>query len=297
MRTAPGSIAVVDVFGILDHRAEQMCGWIDGYDAIATRMQEALSDRDVAGVLVRIDSPGGDVAGLEEAIRAINATRDREGKPVAVYVDELAASAGYWLASGIASAGIFAPPMAQIGSIGVYCPIVDETKALEQEGVAIHLVRDPPGKDAANSMDPVPDVALARTQRMVSDAASRFYAAVSAARGIDVETIRGFNGDVFTEPEAHKLGLVDGVGSFDAALAKLANAIGKQRVAGVNARLGGRTMSKSKIKAVEEMPPVEGSERAKAADVAAACRECEKACADCASATKITTRCASRTTP
>lgn len=287
LKTAPGSIAVVDVFGVLEHRADRLCGWIDGYDAIGERIQDALNDRDVAGVMIRLDSPGGDAAGVEEAIRAINATRDASGKPVAVYIDELAASAGYWIASGLANAGVYAPPMAQIGSIGVYAPLVDETKSLEHEGIAIKLVRDPAGKDAANPVDPVTDLALARTQRVVSEAAVRFYSAVSTSRGIDVEKIRSLNADVFGAQEALSLGLIDGVKSFDQAIDALARVVGKQRMAGVRARLAMRSnMAKSKIRAAEgEVPPTDSAPaQATAADVAGSCRECEKACADCATA-------------
>ena len=103
---ASDGIARIDIQGALLQRAESMCGMVDGYDAITARICTALEDKRVRGLVLRIDSPGGDVAGLEEAITQIRSVTAQSGKPISTYVDELCASAAYWLAAGVSTAGI-----------------------------------------------------------------------------------------------------------------------------------------------------------------------------------------------
>lgn len=289
-KASRSEVAVVEVLGPLSQRADTFCGWVDGYDAIAGRVTEELERPEVAAVVLRIDSPGGDVAGLEEGIRAIVAARDRAEKPIAVYVDELAASAAYWLAASVADAGVYAPTSAEIGSIGAYTMLVDERGSLERDGVIVKLVRDPSGKDAANPLDPVFDLALERETERVRDASGRFYAAVSSARGLDVEAVRALNAATFGAKAALETGLIDGVASFEEAVRKVfaktqeVKAQERRHVASAKEK----SMARRKGKKAEEMPPAapeeETSGRATAAEVSATCTECAAACTECAAA-------------
>jgi ClpP class serine protease len=302
------SIATVSVFGPLSQRAETFCGWIDGYDSIAQRTVDALNDPEVAGVVMQLDSPGGDVAGLEDCVRRICVARDTTGKPIAVYVDELAASAGYWLAACVANAGVYAPRSGQVGSIGVYCMLADETKALEQEGISVQLVRDPPGKDAANPMHPVPDVAMAQATGMVQADAARFYAAISMARGMTPADVRALNAGVLLADAAHAANLIDGLMSLEqveAYVASLAVDIAKanvsQKLSAMRSRLGAASKRRgkrlgdknmtTKNKAADAAEPVADPNappapkgRATAADVAQSCNDCAQVCTDTATA-------------
>ncbi len=298
-------IAVIDVFGPLSQRSETYCGWIDGYDSIAARVNEELGKPDVGAVLLRLDSPGGDVAGLEECIRSIVANRDATGKPIAAYVDELAASGAYWLACGVTNAGIFAPRSGNVGSVGVYTMLADERKSLEQEGIALTLVRDPPGKDAANPYSPVEDVALARATDVVNAHAARFYAAVGAARGMTPERVRGLNAAVLLADAAKAAGLIDEVLSIDDAISRLAakaaeSSMGRPVSAGQHttkrgtgvrhvgtpqrrASMAGNMPKVADAPAPAEDQPAE-SGRATAADVSQECTACAQVCTDCATA-------------
>lgn len=311
------AISVVSVIGPLSQRSETFCGWIDGYDSIATRVSDELDDPEIAGMVLRLDSPGGDVAGLEDCVRRICEARDRTGKPLAVYVDEYAASAAYWLAAGVQNAGVYAPRSAAVGSVGVYTILADETKALEQEGLSIQLVRDPPGKDAANPADPVPDVALARAQAEVAAHAARFYNAVAVARGMNAAEVRALNAATMLAEPALAAGLIDGISNLAevealvaakaaeqarassanrmaelratwAAATKKTPATARATTGRASARSTGVTKMTTKIKAAEDMPAPEETPsnggRATAAEVSASCTECSTSCTDCATA-------------
>jgi ClpP class serine protease len=105
-----GGIAVVRVCGPLEHHAGW---WGESYEAIEERLSAVLESGDVSAVVLRIDSPGGEVAGMAEMVRRMRSLKSAMGKTVVAYVDETAASAGYALAT-IADA-IYAPPSGTVG--------------------------------------------------------------------------------------------------------------------------------------------------------------------------------------
>lgn len=217
MRAAVG---VVTVEGPLAQRAYfDLCAFVDGYDYITARLRAALADEAVDAVVLRIDSPGGDVAGLEEAVARMRAARDESAKPIVVYVDELAASAAYWIASGVASDGIYAPDAGRTGCIGVIGALVSEAKALEDEGISVTLIADPDGKAEGHPAIPTSKEAVARARARVGELAGRFFEAVAAARGLDAKDVRAMDGQTFLGAEAKRRGLIDGVQSFEATVA------------------------------------------------------------------------------
>lgn len=217
-----GVVGLVRVEGPLAQRAiADLCGYVDGYDAIEARLSLAL-ESEAAGVLMVIDSPGGDVAGLEESVRRMRAAADKSGKRVVAYVDELAASAAYWIASGVADE-VVVPASGHVGSIGCIGAMVDLTAAAEKDGAKWTVVRDPAGKAAGHPYGPVADVAEERLRGEVKAAATRFYKAVSKRRGMSTSTIRKMDGALFSGREAVDAGLADRVGTLeDAARAAIA---------------------------------------------------------------------------
>ena len=98
-----GSVAIVHVRGALAH---YKTGGGDSYEAIEERVRAAFDD-DPAAVVLRIESPGGVVAGLNETVLRLRATSAERGIPLIAYVDEMAASAAYAIAC--ACSEIFAP--------------------------------------------------------------------------------------------------------------------------------------------------------------------------------------------
>lgn len=217
---APSSVGVVLVAGPLAQRGiETLCGYVDGYDFIEARFGAALEDPSVGSVLLLMDSPGGDVAGLEEAVSRMSAAKKKSGKKCIVYVDEMAASAAYWIASAIGDE-VIAPRAAMVGSIGCIGALVDETAALEQDGVKVTLIREPAGKADSHPAGPVEKLAEERARSMVRSAAERFFAAVADTRGLTAKKVEALNGAMLEAPAALAAGLIDAVGGRDEALAR-----------------------------------------------------------------------------
>jgi ClpP class serine protease len=215
---------LIAIEGPLEQRAsEYLCGFTDGYDALAERFVAALADPEVGAVVLQIDSPGGDLNGLEEGIRRMSEAKAAAGKPVLAYVDELAASAAYWLAASLADE-IVLPVAGSVGSIGVIAWYVDETAALEAEGIKLHVHREPAGKAAMHPGAPVVAEADAELQQLVSASAERFARAVADARKLPVHSILALNGGVAYGEEAVRAGLADRVGTLEDTISAALNA-------------------------------------------------------------------------
>lgn len=211
--TATRAVAVVDIIGPLAQRGEsQLCGFIDGYDWIGERLGAALEEADA--VVLRIDSPGGDVSGLDEGVRRMRGAVVASGKRVIAYVDELAASAAYRIAASVADE-IVVPPMGRVGSIGTIGSLYDCTKANEQDGVGITLIRDPAGKAAAHPDAPIADLAHRRLSADVHAATESFIGAIAAARCLSTSVLRALDGAILTGEDAVRAGLADRVGTLE----------------------------------------------------------------------------------
>ena len=222
-------VAVVSIDGPLSQRGEEhMCGYLDGYDWITSRFSEAMTDPRVGAVVLRINSPGGDVSGLEEAVRRMRAVADDTGKRVVAFVDEFAASAAYWIASGVADE-IWLPTCGEVGSIGVIGTWVDMTGAYEAEGYDVHVVREPSGKAPGTQVKPDAKLANERLTESVRSCAARFFAAVAGSRGMSAKTVEQLNGETFESQSAIDKGLADHVGSFEDAIAVASAAAMKRK--------------------------------------------------------------------
>jgi ClpP class serine protease len=219
---ALGGVALVRIQGPLAQRGTiELCAVVDGYDWVTARFAMALE----AGraVVLMIDSPGGDGAGLAEAVRRMRAMADDAGKPVLAYVDELAASAAYWIAAGVADK-VFVPETGRVGSIGAIAVHVDVTAAAEQDGYKYTLVRDPSGKAAGSMFEKLDDTARSRIERDVSDLAGRFAEAMSERRGIALKAVRALDADVLQGTAAVTAGLADGVATLEQVISMAAAA-------------------------------------------------------------------------
>lgn len=208
-------VTIVDIYGPLESRAgyHEVCGgWSDGHDAVAERMIAALA---VGDVVMRIDSPGGAVSGLQAAVDAVLATKKALGRKVYAH-GELIASAAYWWAACVADE-IHVPALGQIGSVGACGSHMSVASALADAGVAPTFFAWPgPGKVAFAPELPLSDIGRERGDRDVAIAGEAFCAAVTAARsGLTRDAIVELDADCLTGEAAVVAGLADSVASFD----------------------------------------------------------------------------------
>lgn len=217
-------VALVTIQGPLLQRASyNPCGYADGYDAIEARIGAALEAESVTALVLAIDSPGGDTAGLFEMIGRLRALKAQAGKPIFAYADECIASAAYAIAC--LADKIFIPMTGEIGSIGCLAIHCDETQANAIDGLTFKIFRSGARKAEGNPIEPLTDRAAQAIQAQVNYLAGKFYDLVVEARGLRPEQIKALEGAMFFGPEALSLGLADGFGSLDAVLTQASSAL------------------------------------------------------------------------
>lgn len=186
-----------------------------GGDRIAALLDEALSD-ELAGLVVRVDSPGGSVLASEMIREAILRHKARD-IPIAVSMANVAASGGYWVSTP--ADRIFAEPETITGSIGIFAviPTFEETAAMV--GVTTDGVRTTPlsgQPDLVAGFTPETDAML---QAFIENGYEDFLQRVSEARGLTRDQADAVGqGRVWDGGTARQLNLVDEYGGLEEAL-------------------------------------------------------------------------------
>lgn len=178
-------------------------------------------DPKVRGLLMVIDSPGGTVAGtgdLADEIAKFSAV-----KPVVSYIEDMGASAAYWV--GSQANEVYANATALVGSIGVFVSLVDSSERAASLGYKIHVVKSAPGKGAGEDGTEIDEETLGEIQRIVDASHVLFVNAVARGRGVDAASVdkNWADGRCHPASEAESLGLIDGITTLEDARGKLLN--------------------------------------------------------------------------
>jgi len=216
--TIVGNTAIMPVRGVLARYADQINGACQDAGRSAESMQRDLqalaSDPRIERIILRIDSPGGTVAGTAETgqvIRDISAN----GKPVIAFVDGMAASAGYWLASQCDEI-VMAGPTTEVGSIGVITAHVDSTRAQESRGFKVQVFRTSPLKAPGAMGESLTREQALSIDRDMADFHQVFASTVQAGRGLtDEQLAAATTGEMWRPDAAIAMGLADRVASLD----------------------------------------------------------------------------------
>ena len=211
-----GSIGVVTIAGmIVDGHASAGTA---GGDSIAEAIDRALRDDDLKALVVRIDSPGGSVLASERIRQAILAAK-ADGLPVVVSMGSVAASGGYWVSTP--GDFVYAEPGTITGSIGVFGILPSFEGTLQKLGVGADGIKTTPLSGEPNLLKGPSPEADALLQAGVDSIYGRFVSIVAAARHKSPQEIdRIAQGHVWDGGTAHQIGLVDGFGGMQEAIAK-----------------------------------------------------------------------------
>jgi protease-4 len=218
----PNQIAVLVAQGnIVD--GEQPPGNVGG-DSFARLIREARKNKQVKALVVRIDSPGGSAGASEIIRRELELTR-QAGKPVVASMSALAASGGYWIATGADE--IFAEPATLTGSIGVFGLFPEFSEPLGTLGLNVDGVATAPLAGALDPRRPLDPGVAEALQLSVEHSYRSFLEIVAGARKMDPAAVDKIaRGRVWSGQKAISLGLVDHAGGLDAALAAAAGRAG-----------------------------------------------------------------------
>ncbi len=206
---------------ILD--GEQPPGVIGG-ETVAALVRDARLDEDVRALVLRIDSPGGSVLASEQIHRELEAFK-ATNRPLVVSMGDLAASGGYYIAAPADE--IWASPATITGSIGIFALFPTLNRTLDKLGVGVDGVGTTALSGEFRIDRPLGRTASQLLQSIIERGYDDFLRRVAAGRGKSRDEVDPIaQGRVWSGRDAQRIGLVDQIGDFDAAVASAAKRAG-----------------------------------------------------------------------
>jgi protease-4 len=241
---AANKIAIIVVDGVISGQALDQGGF-NLADLIKAQLRRAGEDDRVKAVLLKVDSPGGEVLASDEIYRAIKDFQSsRNPKPVIASMGSLAASGGYYISAPCR--WIVANEMTITGSIGVIMSSYNYRGLMDKVGVLPQTFKSGKFKDmmsGSREPDSISPEEKAMVQSLIDETFSRFKHVVQEGRGLAYDRNKDAkdkgqalsddwqnyaDGRVLSGTDALKLGFVDELGNFDDAVARA------KRIAGIS---------------------------------------------------------------
>lgn len=221
-RFVTDKILLLDISGLIT--SEQFSGWLGEQTStvadVRDALDKALKDRHIKAVVLRVDSPGGEVTASDiiyEQIKRFKQKRAEQERPVVVLASLLgqATSGAYYIA--LAADKIYAHPTCVTGAIGVTATFPDLSGLTRKIGVNMRVIKSADLKDLGSIWRDFSPEERRILQQTIDEMHQRFVRLVAENRSqLDRETVlRLADGRIYTARQAEQLGLVDGIAYLD----------------------------------------------------------------------------------
>lgn len=210
-----GLIAIVPISGVMS-RYGNWCSW--GSESIASWVAEAANDADITGVVIQLDTGGGDASGIELIDTAVRYCKEK--KPVLGHVIN-SYSGGVWAMAHCTEIMMESHTVGGTGSIGVYSTHLDYVEKFKQEGINYEIIRAKGSENKAlnNAVELLTDEARENIRSKVTKLRDTFITTVKSGRKKIDDSV--FDGAEFNGDEALKVGLIDSFGLLGDAIERV----------------------------------------------------------------------------
>jgi len=205
-----GIIGVMSDPGLLPNREGNILS------QVYHRLDRALDDRHVKGIILRLDTPGGEVTASDVLYNEIRNFRSKTGLPVVALMMGLATSGGYYVASACDT--IIAHPSTITGSIGVISIFPNLEELFGKVGVKMNVIKSGRMKDAGSPFREMNEEEKSVFQDIIDGFHDRFLQVVLEGRRekVSMDRLRALaDGRIYTAAQAQESGLIDTVGYFN----------------------------------------------------------------------------------
>ncbi|MEI6421901.1 MAG: signal peptide peptidase SppA [Lentisphaerota bacterium] len=222
---AANKIAVIDIKGVIMN-ADGGFYQIANSKAICDQLEQARNDSKVRAVILRLDTPGGEVTAADMIHHKVMQLKEEDVKVVAC-MESVAASGGYYIA--VASDYIIAHRLTTTGSIGVIIETFNYQSLFNKIGLQAEVYKSGEMKDMLNGARPRTEAEKVLVQNIITEVYDEFVNIVAEGRksknitAEQIKTTQIGDGRIFSGKKAFELGLVDGVGFFEDAIDKAAD--------------------------------------------------------------------------
>lgn len=209
------SVAIIPIIGPMFKRGNMMqqISGARSMEMIEKDIQQANDNPNIEAIVLKMDTPGGTVAGTESLGRVVKESK----KVIVTFAEDLLASAGVWVGSGgmeIVASG----KTTFIGSIGVLMTHVDRSGWFQLMGLVVtHITADQSDEKVfAPDNRPLEDEDIARVKELLNADAAAFISVVKSNRKGKINLSEGdpFKGRMYPAKEALKIGLIDHIGDL-----------------------------------------------------------------------------------
>ncbi len=224
-------IVVVNVDGVITGSVGEQAGGYSMVTVIKEELRLARRDKDVKAVILKVDSPGGEVLASDEISKAISDFQSKSGKPVVVSMGSLAASGGYYISAPCE--WIVANELTITGSIGVIMHGFNYRGLLDKVGVRPEVFKSGKYKDMLSGTkepDEVTPEEKQMVQNLINETYEKFKSVVEDGRHsaykankqtgqpLSSDWADYADGRILSGKEAYRLGFVDELGDFEKAV-------------------------------------------------------------------------------
>jgi protease-4 len=216
-------VAHIDLEGVITASTDRVGNSM--VDDFAQLLDTAVNDDEVKAIVIRINSPGGEVTASDRLHQMIQ--RANMVKPVVAYMDTIAASGGYYSACG--ARHLMAHPTTFTGSIGVIMQSVKYSELLGKVGLQMEVYKSGKMKDLLSGSRETRPEEIALVNELILETYDRFLEVVAENRGRDIEDLRGStftDGRIFSGKQGLAGGFVDSNGFITDAYDKAAELAG-----------------------------------------------------------------------
>lgn len=215
--TKDSKIALIHLRGLIS-QDEAGSFTQNSVEDIKVQLKAAREDKKVKGIIVAINSPGGEVNASDVIYHEIRLTRNL--KPVVIYMESMAASGGYY--SAVGGSYLMANDLTITGSIGVIMESFLVKDLMDKVGIKAFVFKSGKMKDLLNPTREMTPEEQAFVQGLIDEAYNKFISIVSKERHIDINKLKSnlADGRIFMGEDALKNGLIDGLGYFEDAFNK-----------------------------------------------------------------------------
>lgn len=223
-------IGVVYIYGMISFPSDTtgLYRRLHGTEYIINQLKRFQEDKNIAAVILKINSPGGTVAAVQEIYQQVQSLKKAK-KKVVVSIGDIAASGAYYIAC--AADKIVANHGSLIGSIGVIMSLPNIEGFLEKIGVKVNIIKSGKHKDIGSLFRAMSEEERGLLQGVIDNAYSQFFNVVAKNRMIKKqELMKIADGRIFTGEQAKQIALIDELGTYEDAIkltSKLANIEGK----------------------------------------------------------------------
>lgn len=212
-------VAIIPIKGILSNESAEglFLEKPSIVEVVKQQLEQATNDAHVKAILLEVDSPGGSITASDIIYNQIIKFKAVTQKKVVVYMQDIAASGGYYVSS--AADAIVAHPTTITGSIGVIMPLINVAELINRYGIKDNSIASGNLKEIGSPLKQMTADEAAVLKGIVDEMYMQFVKVVSTGRNLDIKAVKKIaDGRIYTGKQALENGLVDQLGYLEDAI-------------------------------------------------------------------------------